>query len=168
MDYVDLPEGSSLRQEKPRSLTPAEYLGLVALYGPREQLAIKIAGWLGTRRSEGFGLKWQDLDLVSDVVTFRLGFVSGRITMLKTEASRTEISIPAEVKEALLEWKKLTPYKAPGDWVFASAATKGKRPLWPDSMLAKYISSPSPKLRVSAVWAGTSSVTASALGEKLP
>jgi integrase len=71
--------------------------------------------------------------------TFRQGFVSGRITLLKTEASRTEISIPAEVKEALLEWKKVTPYSAPGDWVFASPATKGKRPFWPDSMLANYI-----------------------------
>ena len=96
-------------------------------------------GWLGTRRSEGFGLKWQDLDFNSDVVTFRQGFVSGRITRLKTEASRGEMSIPAEVKEALLDWKEKTPYSAPGDWVFASPTTRGKRPLWPDSMLANYI-----------------------------
>ena len=33
----------------------------------------------------------------------------------------------------------MTPYSAPGDWVFASQATKGKRPIWPDSMLADYI-----------------------------
>jgi integrase len=139
MEYVDLPQGSSLRKAKPRSLTPAEYLKLLPLYQPRERLAIKLAGWLGTRRSEGFGLKWQDLDFDREVVTFRQGFVSGRITLLKTEASRTEMSIPADAKEALLEWKELTPYSAPGDWVFASPGTKGKRPLWPDSMLAKYI-----------------------------
>lgn len=139
MDYVDLPDGSTGRQEEPRKLTPSEYLNLIPLFEPRERLAIKIAGWLGTRRSEGFGLKWQDLDLDREVVTFRQGFVSGRITPLKTEASRAEISIPADVKEALLEWKKLTLYNAPGDWVFASPATKGKRPLWPESVLAKYI-----------------------------
>jgi integrase len=45
---------------------------------------VNIAGWLGTRRSEGFGLKWQDLDFNREVVTFRQGFVSGRITRLKT------------------------------------------------------------------------------------
>jgi hypothetical protein len=44
-----------------------------------------------------------------------------------------------DLKEALLDWKEKTPYSAPGDWVFASPATRGKRPLWPDSMLANYI-----------------------------
>jgi integrase len=139
MDFVDLPEGSTRRKEKPRSLTPAEYLRLLELFGPRERLAIEIAGWLGTRRSEGFGLKWQDLDLDSGVVTFRQGFVSGRISQLKTEASRAEISLPDEVRNSLIAWKKLTPYSAPEDWVFASLATKGQRPLWPDSLLAQYI-----------------------------
>jgi len=139
MDFVDLPEGSTRRQEKPRSLTPAEYFALLKLFGPRERLAVEIAGWLGTRRSEGFGLKWQDLDLECGVVTFRQGFVSGRISKLKTEASRTEISLPDEVKDSLLAWKKMTPYSAPGDWVFASPTTKGERPIWPDSMLTDHI-----------------------------
>jgi integrase len=72
-------------------------------------------------------------------VTFRQGFVSGRITPLKTESSRAEMSIPQEVKEALPEWKKHTPYSAPENWVFASPPTKGGRPFWPDSILANYI-----------------------------
>ena len=45
-----------------------EYL---KLFEPRERLAIEIAGWLGTRRSERFGLKWRDIDLERGVVTFR-------------------------------------------------------------------------------------------------
>jgi integrase len=139
MDFVDLPQGSTRRQEKPRTLSPAEYLRLLELFEPRERLAIEIAGWLGTRRSEGFGLKWQDIDLKRGVVTFRQGFVSGRISQLKTEASRAEISLPAEVRASLIAWKKLTPYRSPGDWVFASPATNGRRPFWPDSMLAKHI-----------------------------
>jgi integrase len=114
-------------------------LKLLELFGPRERLAIEIAGWLGTRRSEGFGLKWQDLDLEKGVVTFRQGFVSGRISQLKTEASRAEMSIPSEVRDSLIAWKELTPYNSPDDWVFASTATKGRRPFWPDSMLAQYI-----------------------------
>jgi integrase len=139
MDFVDLPQGSTRRLEKPRTLSPAEYLKLLKLFEPRERLAIEIAGWLGTRRSEGFGLKWQDIDLKSGVITFRQGFVSGRISQLKTEASRAEISIPAEVRDSLIAWKKQTPYRSPGDWVFASPATNGHRPFWPDSMLVKYI-----------------------------
>ena len=85
MDFVDLPEGSTRRKEKPRSLMPTEFLALLKLFEPRERLAVEIAGWLGTRCSEGFGLKWQDLDLDRCVVTFRQGFVSGRISQLKTE-----------------------------------------------------------------------------------
>ena len=139
MDFVDLPEGSTRRKEKPRSLTPAEFLALLKLFEPRERLAVEIAGWLGTRRSEGFGLKWQDLDLDGCVVTFCQGFVSGRISNLKTEASRTDISLPEVVRDSLVAWKKLTPYSAPEDWVFASPATHGQRPIWPDSMLADYI-----------------------------
>jgi len=115
MDYVDMPKGSTRRREKPRSLEPAEYLGLLDLYGPGERLAIEIAGWLGTRRSEGFGLKWQDLDLDIGLVTFRQGFVSGRITQLKTEASRTDISLLVFLKSSLNAWRKLTPYLAPED-----------------------------------------------------
>ena len=139
MDFVDLPEGSTRRKEKPRSLTPTEFLALLKLFGPRERLAVEIAGWLGTRRSEGFGLKWQDLDLDRCVVTFRQGFVSGRISQLKTEASRTQISLPETVRDSLMAWKKLTPYSALDNWVFASPATNGQRPMWPDSMLADYI-----------------------------
>jgi integrase len=139
MDFVDLPLGSTRRQGKPRTLTPVQYLKLLELFGPRERLAIEIAGWLGTRRSEGFGLKWQDLDLEKGVVTFRQGFVSGRISQLKIEASRADMSIPAEVRDSLIAWKELTPYNGPDDWVFASPATNGQRPVWPDSMLAQYI-----------------------------
>jgi hypothetical protein len=41
MDYVDLPQGSTLRKKQPRALAPVEYLQLIELYGLREQLAIK-------------------------------------------------------------------------------------------------------------------------------
>jgi len=139
MDFVDLPQGSTRRQEKPRTHSPAEYLKLLELLKPRERLAVQIAGWLGQRRSEGFGLKWQDIDLMGGVVNFRQGFVSGRISQLKTEASRAELSIPTDVRDSLIGWKESTPYNGPGDWVFASPATNGRRPFWPDSMLTKHI-----------------------------
>jgi len=129
--------------DSPSGETAHSFTGRVSealgLFEPRERLAIAIAGWLGARRSEGFGLKWQDIDLKRGVVTFRQGFVSGRISQLKTEASRAEMSIPAEVQDCLIAWKKLTPYRSPGDWVFASPATNGRRPFWPDSMLTTYI-----------------------------
>jgi integrase len=49
------------------------------------------------------------------------------------------VSIPEDVLNSLRAWQKLTAYRSPGDWVFASPATNGKRPFWPDSMLSQYI-----------------------------
>lgn len=117
----------------------ALFLELVQLYGPMERAAIEVAGWLGTRRSEGFGLQWQDLDFEQGKVSFRRGFVNGRITALKTEASRADLSLPEDVVAALLAWRAVAVYTAPGDWVFASPASKGRLPYWPGQLMKKHI-----------------------------
>lgn len=109
MDYVDLPAGSTVRKKEPRALTPAEYMQLITLFGPRERLAIEIAGWLGTWRGQGFGLRWQDLDLERDVVTFRQGFVSGRVTPLKTEAPRAQMAFLQKSKMPFWSGKSTRP-----------------------------------------------------------
>ena len=57
---------------------------------------------MGPRGSEGFGLKWQDLDFERKIVSFRQGFVAGRVTLLKTDASQAEVSMPEDVLNALL------------------------------------------------------------------
>src|SRR5664280_2669509 len=75
---------------------------------PCEKVAAAFAGWLGPRISEAFGLKWQDLDLDVGVVTFRQACVQGRITPLKTEASRTNLPVPEDVLELLRQWRFAT------------------------------------------------------------
>jgi integrase len=86
---------------------------------------VALVGWLGPRRSEAFGLQWQDLDTKSRVVQFQRGFVQGRITLLKTEASRTDLSLPEDVAVLLDQWRSITPYNEPEDWVFASPFNRG-------------------------------------------
>ena len=139
IEMVDLPAGSTKRRTKPRSLTPGRYLALLSLYGPLERAAIAISGWLGTRRSEAFGLQWHDFDFQARTVRFERGIVHGRITPLKNEASRSSVSVPEEVLEALIEWRAATPYSATTDWVFASPATRGLRPYWPGQLLKTHI-----------------------------
>lgn len=136
---VELPRGSTKRLKKSVQMTPAEFFVLLSCFGLREKLAIAFAGWLGPRISEAFGLTWRDLDLSLGVVTFRQGFVQGRITPLKTEASRTNLPLPADVLELLLQWRSTSSYTAPDDWVFASPYTSGKRPFWPGQLLKTYI-----------------------------
>jgi integrase len=136
---VELPRGSTKRLKEPVQLTPAQFLSLLKRFGLREKLAVAFAGWLGPRVSEAFGLKWRDLDLNECVVSFRRGFVQGRITPLKTEASRTNLPVPQELLELLRRWHSATPFGNPDDWVFASPYTKGQRPFWPGQLLKTHI-----------------------------
>lgn len=136
---VELPRGSTKRTKTPTQLTASQFFQLRSLLGPRERLAVTVAGWLGTRVSEAFGLKWSDLDLNKGVVLFRRGFVQGRITPLKTEASRANMAIPDEIVDLLRQWRLTTPYNREEDWVFASSHTKGRRPFWPGQFMKSHI-----------------------------
>jgi integrase len=136
---VELPRGSTKRTTHSVQLTAAEFFRLLDLLDSREKLAVAFAGWLGPRVSETFGLQWQDLDLQNGTVSFRRGFVQGRITPLKTEASRTNLPLPEELMELLRQWHSVTPFNKSDDWVFASPYTRGKRPFWPAQLLKKHI-----------------------------
>jgi integrase len=136
---VELPRGSTKRCKRPVQLTPAQFLYLLPRFQTRERVAVALAGWLGPRVSEAFGLQWQDLDMESRVVRFRRGFVQGRITPLKTEASRTDLALPEDVVDLLIQWRSITPYNQLHDWVFASPFNKGSRPLWPCQLLKDYV-----------------------------
>ena len=136
---VELPRGSSKRSRNPVQLTASEFFKLCSLLGVREKLAVSFAGWLGTRVSEAFGLRWEDLDLNAGVVTFHRGFVQGRITPLKTEASRTNMALPEDVLESLRAWRSVTAFNKDADWVFASPHTKGRRPFWPGEFMKSHV-----------------------------
>jgi integrase len=132
---VELPRGCTKRLKTPTQISPKQFLTLISNLKRRERLAVSFDGWLASRVSEPFGVKWEDLDLQVGKVTFRRGYVQGRFSHLKTEASRTDLSIPKDVVEQLLEWRALTPYNRPTDWVFASPFTRGERPFHPRSIM---------------------------------
>jgi integrase len=136
---IELPRGCTKRVKPPTQISPAQFLWLESELQIREKVAVSFAGSLGPRVSETFGLQWQDLDLQLRKVIFKRGFTCGRFSPLKTEASRTDFPIPEETVVLLREWHSLTPYNRPTDWVFASARTKGKRPLLPSAMMKSHI-----------------------------
>ena len=136
---VELPRGSTKRLKEPVQLTATDFFSLLARLGLRERLAVAFEGWLGPRISEAFGLQWQDMNFNPGIVSFRRGIVEGRITPLKTEASRANLPLPEDVLELLLAWRRITPYNRPTDWVFASPYTRGTRPFWPAQLLKTHI-----------------------------
>jgi integrase len=138
-NMIDLPRGISKPIREKIDLSPQGFLMLLKLLGVRERAAVALAAWLGPRRSEEFGLKWRNFNFEKRTVRFEHGIVQGRITNLKNDASREELPLPEEVIEPLLLWRRVTPYREDGDWVFASEYTNGKRPYWPDTMMRQRI-----------------------------
>jgi integrase len=102
--HVELP-----KEDARVRLTAQQFRYRLPLYGLREKFAVAYAGWLGPRTSEAFDLKWGDLDLLSGVVSFRRAFIQGRVTPLKTQASRKDISLPKEGLELLHKRRSVAP-----------------------------------------------------------
>ncbi|MEO8736971.1 MAG: site-specific integrase [Edaphobacter sp.] len=96
--------------------------------------AFLIGSIMGIRRGEIFGLKWVDVDDGRAILHIRRSFVDGVVGPPKTDSSRRPLPIPPQAVEALLVWKKGSPYATPEDWVFASDASLGKQPLWPGTL----------------------------------
>ena len=140
-DFVERPRGTTSQQhvKKAPQLTAAQFFLLEANLDLLPRTAVVVDCWLASRRSEAFGLKWKDLNVDDGVITFRQGFVGGRVTPLKNEPSRSEMPVPPDALKLLREWREITVYKLPDDWIFASPYTKGKLPYDPESMMKKHI-----------------------------
>lgn len=133
---VQAPKGCTKRLKPPVQLKPEQFLLLISNLELREELGVKFDGWMSSRVNEPFGVKWENLDLQSGVVTFRRGYVDGRFSLLKTEASRGEFALPKDVVELLRRWYEKTPYNRPSDYVFASQYSGG-RPFSPRTLMNK-------------------------------
>ena len=57
----------------------------------------------------------------------------------KTESSQKPVPVHPMVLEALAKWKEVSRYIGADDWVFASRRHRGRRPIWGQAILRKYI-----------------------------
>jgi len=109
--------------------------------------------------SELFGLKWSDIDFLKNEVSVTRSVVFQVVGPCKTEASQKPIPLDPCLAEALEVWRRHTPYKTPGDWVFASPATKGRNPYWGQSIMRVFIRLLPSRLESHSVSDGTPSGT---------
>ncbi len=80
------------------------------------------------RPEEAFGLKWLDFDWQKGHINIRRGWSKGKETRGKNPGSMTQVVMHPALAEALLAWRRETPYAGDNDWVFASVKSKGKIP----------------------------------------
>jgi integrase len=123
--------GTSKRGCEPKVLNVAQlHLLLGELDEPfRTMVILDIA--TGLRCSELLALKWCDVLWDDLTLLVRRGIVNGVVSDVKTKYSNAGIPLDRALVEVLLNWQRKTPFKNPGDWVFASPFKVGRAPWYP-------------------------------------
>lgn len=124
---------SAKRQRTPDILTPEEIMAILKQLSDPLRMMVELEAFTGLRRGEMIGLKWEDVNFETLVLHVRRSVVAMVEGAPKTEASRKEVPLDAQLAESLWGWKQQSVYPAPGDWVFASPYKKGRQPYWPTS-----------------------------------
>ena len=130
---------SAKRRKPPTVLLPSEIKALVEHLDIRERTLVLLAASTGLRQSEMFGLKWSDIDVAQRNMYVTRSIVYGVVGPCQTECSQRPVPIHPILAEALLHWKSGARYTQPNDWVFASKRYLGRRPIWGQAILRKYI-----------------------------
>src|SRR5215470_3741334 len=126
---------SAKRMSIPDILTVDEMQKMISAVRLRERVLLFLDMVTGLRRGELAGLKWQDVDFLNLQLNVNRSVVNQHVGKCKTEISQKPVPIDEHTAADLLEWYRETPFRAPGDWVFATNSNRagekrGKQPLW--------------------------------------
>jgi len=136
---IRLVRQSAKRTSTPSALTPVEIKQLLSGLRLRERALVLLAASTGLRQSELFGLKWSDIDFAQNTMNVTRSNVCGVVGPCKTESSQKPVPVHPTVLETLGKWKQVCRYSKPDDWVFASKRYRGRKPIWGQAILRKYI-----------------------------
>jgi integrase len=140
MRLVTVPVVKGAPKPKPRIvLKKDEFRLLLERFEGMYRVMILLAGCVGLRRSEIFGLKWSDFDWLKNEIFIQRSTVEGYEDETKTESSNADVPLHPAIVEGLLAWKQATPYGAEDDYVFASPFMMGKKPLNSNTVQRDYL-----------------------------
>jgi integrase len=127
------------RQKETDILDVEELTGLLtSLHEPFRSMVF-VAAATGLRRGEFTGLQWADIDFEAGLILPRRSVVSQNVGKLKTVASGKPVALDPDLSVALAHLKAVSPFNQLEDWVFASPASGGKKPYWPDMALVRQV-----------------------------
>jgi integrase len=128
------------RMTDPDILTPVEFQAMLKeITDDRVRAMVILAGCLGLSRSELTGLQWGDFNWKDSTLTVQRGVVNNHVGNTKTLARQKPVPLAPELVTVLTQWRSKTAYPADSDWVFASEFMDGTQPLWPDSLLKRFV-----------------------------
>jgi len=120
-------------------LTPKQAFDLLMALPEPERTLTLLAAATGLRVSECLGLQWQDVDFLNQQIFVRRTWLSGRVGLPKSKASKAPVTMHSLLASFMQDWKNETPYGQPTDWVFASSRLKGKQPRSASIMVEDYV-----------------------------
>ena len=135
---------SSKRVRIPDILEVPEMQAIVAKVQLRERVLLFLVMVTGLRRGELAGIQWGDIDFANLLIDVRRSVVDQVVGRCKTEASQKPVPIDEYTAQDLLAWYRVTPYREPAHWVFASNSSRagknrGKQPLWLQTVMRYHI-----------------------------
>jgi integrase len=139
---------SAQREKEPEILDVEELTGLLTTLPDPFRSMVFVAAATGLRRGEFIGLKWEDIDFEAGLIHPRRSIVNQNIGKLKTVASAKPVALDPDLAVALANLQAASPFNQPGDWVFASPASGGQKPYWPDMALNRHVRPAATKLGI--------------------
>src|SRR5690349_6570129 len=136
---IQLVRQSAKRKTVPTILSASEVQRLIAVLGIRERTLVLLAFGTGLRMSELFGLKWHDIEFRRNQISVTRSIVFQVVGPCKTEASQKPVPLDFRLADALKLWRGQTKYSKAEDWVFASPATRGRKPYWGQCLMRTII-----------------------------
>lgn len=136
---ISLVRQGAKRERLPEVLDVGEICSLLTELKHPYKTMVFVAATTGLRASELLGLMWRDIDFQALEISLNRGVVHQVIGELKTEASHKPIPLDSDLAEALLGWRRVSPFNQENDWVFASPEMKGLQPYWPENLLRRHI-----------------------------
>jgi integrase len=130
---------SAKRQKVPTVLNIEQIKALLEHLKDPGKTAVLLDILTGLRVSELLALKWSDVDFENLQIHVTRSIADQHVGPCKTEASQKPVPLDPELAEALLMWRRRSPYPMDEDWVFASPASSGRLPYWSFSIFRTYI-----------------------------
>ena len=114
MELVTIKDASK-RARQPRSLTVDEFRKFIGQLSDPFRTAALVCICFGLRISECLALKWSDVDWLQGKLRVERGIVKQRVDDTKTIYSQRQMTIDAEMLNALKTWKQGTQFSATED-----------------------------------------------------
>ena len=136
---IKLVRQSAKRERTPDVLELAELQLLLTKLELRDRTLVLLDAATGLRVSELLALRGEDVDFKTLELSVTRSIWHQVVGNCKTETSAKPVPLDSYLAEDLLQWRGVSPYPMPHDWVFASPTMKGKQPYWPDNLMKRYI-----------------------------